>query len=209
MEPRRLETKAKIATHSASFAPVYRAEILSSTCIAEYTCTRFVKVTSPLKLVHSRMQCRPLGSGHGVRSLHCRYILVLNAVSPQRLAYHSHGPRLVVACSRFGERILQLLLLVLVRMLCRRPASIGGISVELGQARLHGDAAERLHFFPEGHRRTRRRSETANASKQGGPTPAIAPLCLLILALFQYISAGLRLKLLCSPICSLCLCYRL
>ena len=61
-------------------------------------------------------------------------------------------------CSRFGERILRLLLPVVDRMLCRRPASTGGKSVELGQSRVQqqtplgrGDVLRlitKLHFIP-------------------------------------------------------------
>ena len=59
----------------------------------------------PLTWCILHMQSRPLGSGVHVRSLHCRYTPVLNALLPRRLAYHSHGPRLDVACSRFWRAV--------------------------------------------------------------------------------------------------------
>ena len=90
-----LEMKAHVATDGAPCPPVPHAGLLPSTCMAEYMCIRFVKVTSPLKLVHTRMQYRSLGPGHDMSDA-CiadtpMCTLVLNAVSPQRQASHCMG----------------------------------------------------------------------------------------------------------------------
>lgn len=63
-------------------------------------------------------------------------------------------------------------------------------------------------FYPEGHTGAacRWQMHVSTVAEPSGPTPANAPLCLLIFALFQYISAGLRLKLLCPPIYALSVC---
>lgn len=90
----------------------------------------------------------------------------------------------------------------------------GGKSVELGQTRAQetrrGETVQGYTLYPEAQRR---RSQKANASKQGGrtewaePEMRHAPLCLLILALFQYILAGTNAKASLFPH-MLCLRYR-
>ena len=100
LTPMTLEMKAKgvcchPCTDGAPCPLVPRAELLPSTCMAEYMCIRFVKVTSPLKLVHTRMQYRSLGPGHDMSDA-CiadtpMCTLVLGVVSPQRQASHCMG----------------------------------------------------------------------------------------------------------------------
>lgn len=88
---------------------------------------------------------------------------------------------------------------------CLRRRYIGGNSGKLACMAI---PRRGYTFYPEGHTGAacRWQMHVSTVAEPSGPTPANAPLCLLIFVLFQYISAGLRLKLLCPPIYALSVC---
>jgi hypothetical protein len=162
------------------------------------------------------MQYRHLGSGRSVRSLHCRYTPVLNALLPRRLAYHSHGPRLDVACSRFWRAVesASCSCSCLCLFVCCAADLPPKAVYRWNSGKLACMALPRrgYTFYPEGHHR--RSLQMANARKHGGRTEwADARKCASLspdpCSVSIYIGRAKAKASLFPHICSVCLCHRL